>query len=337
MKNWNDDDGTRQCSSTEDFMAAAQVCDALGIHLHTANFAQEYREQVFEHFLTEHRNGRTPNPDILCNRFIKFKVFIERANELGADGVATGHYARIRTKQTSADTGKQAHLELLSGIDVDKDQSYFLAGLNETQLKNVLFPVGELSKSEVRRLAKDASLPTHDRPDSTGICFIGERHYQSFLERYLPSKSGPIVDVEGNVLGKHNGTHYYTIGQRRGLGIGGRAQSQELPWYVVEKNHKTNCLVVAQGVNHPALFHRRLCASQINWIGAPPEKFPLRCYAKIRYRSQANSCVVTLSESGHNLEVSFKQPQRAIAPGQSVVFYSDDICLGSAVIDAATN
>jgi tRNA-specific 2-thiouridylase len=340
MKNWDDDDGTEQCTSTEDFMVAARVCDALDIPLHTANFVKEYRERVFEHFLEEHRNGRTPNPDILCNKEIKFELCAQAARDLGADAMATGHYARIHPEPDQSHAKSCKNLRLLKGVDTNKDQSYFLSGLSHKQLENVLFPVGAMPKSQVRQLAKDAGLPTHDRPDSTGICFIGERHYQTFLQRYLPPDPGSIVDLQGNILGQHHGTHYYTIGQRRGLGIGGQAHAEQCPWYVVAKDSKKKYLVVAQGTNHPALFHQGLLATHANWIGSVPDKFPLRCYAKIRYRSEASPCIVSLIESNPNLpnlRVSFDQPQRAITPGQSVVFYEDDVCLGGAVIDTPVN
>lgn len=329
MKNWDDDDGTEQCTSARDLIAAAQVCDALGMPLHTVNFAREYKEHVFAHFLQEHRDGRTPNPDVLCNREIKFQAFAQHAQRLGAKTIATGHYARLRNHQ-----GK---LQLLSATDEHKDQSYFLYALKKQQLQNVLFPIGVLPKSEVRDKARAAGFHNHDRPDSTGICFIGERHFQSFLARYLPKTPGDIVDLDGKHIGRHIGTHYYTLGQRRGLGIGGQKNSDGSPWYVVRKELATNTLVAVQGVNHPALYHHKLRAHQTNWIDMVPDTFPIRCHAKIRYRNRAQSCIIHTQDAGRTLDVCFDQAQRAITPGQSVVFYAREVCLGGAVIDAIVN
>lgn len=321
MKNWNDDDGTEYCTAREDLMDAMQVAHQLGIELHTINFAETYWDNVFEHFLSEYRAGRTPNPDILCNREIKFKAFLDHARELGADMIATGHYARRK------DSDGQTYL--LKGLDPNKDQSYFLHAVSQEALKYTLFPVGELEKPEVRRIAQEYKLATQAKKDSTGICFIGERRFKDFLQRYIPAQPGEIHTLDGQKIGRHSGLMYHTIGQRQGLGIGGVKGASEAPWYVVDKDLENNVLMVAQG-EHPALYKDSLIAGQASWINAAPgESF--RCKAKIRYRQDDQDCQVIIR--GNELEVRFDEPQRAVTPGQSIVFYDGDRCLGGAVIE----
>lgn len=327
MKNWDEDDGTEYCTAKEDLADAQAVCDKLGIRLHTANFAAEYWDNVFEHFLAEYRAGRTPNPDILCNREIKFKVFLQYAELLGADYIATGHYVR-RLDQ-------DGHTWLQKGLDNNKDQSYFLNAVGEAEIAKTLFPVGELEKPEVRRLAEEHDLVTHDKKDSTGICFIGERRFKDFLEQYLPAQPGEMVTLEGQPIGKHQGLMYYTLGQRQGLGIGGVKGYPEEPWFVVAKDLITNRLIVTQGTDHTALYTDTLTASQANWISGTPA-LPMTCKAKTRYRQPDQDCEVTITSEGLLL-VSFTKPQRAVTPGQYVVFYQEDICLGGAVIERSFN
>ncbi|WP_439134578.1 tRNA 2-thiouridine(34) synthase MnmA [Pseudomaricurvus sp.] len=326
MKNWDEDDGTEYCSAKDDLADAEAVCDKLGIKLHTANFAAEYWDNVFEHFLEEYKAGRTPNPDILCNREIKFKVFLEYAEVLGADLIATGHYVR-RGDQNE-------HTHLLKGLDNNKDQSYFLHAVGEQEFSKSLFPVGELDKSVVRQLAEEHDLITHNKKDSTGICFIGERRFKDFLQQYLPAQPGDIVDDHGNIIGKHSGLMYHTIGQRQGLGIGGLKNASDAPWYVAGKNLETNQLIAVQGADHPLLLSPGLDAGQTHWINGEPATQTFRCMAKTRYRQPDQACEVTLKDNGQ-LTVIFDDAQRAITPGQSVVFYQNDICLGGAVIERA--
>lgn len=325
MKNWDEDDGTEYCTARADLADAQAVCDRIGIKLHTANFAAEYWDRVFEHFLAEYSAGRTPNPDILCNKEIKFKAFLDYAVELGADLIATGHYARRRL------TGERA--ELLKGLDPNKDQSYFLHAVNSEQFAKTLFPVGELPKSRVREIARQHELITHDKKDSTGICFIGERRFKDFLQRYLPAQPGEIEDVDGNVIGKHHGLMYHTIGQRQGLGIGGVHGAGDAPWYVVDKDLKRNRLIVAQGTDHPRLYKSALALSSIHWIAGISPDVPLRCKVKTRYRQADQDCLLTQTVSGYRMQ--FDQPQRAITPGQSAVIYLGELCLGGGVIEAA--
>lgn len=324
MKNWDEDDGTEYCTAKADLADAEAVCRKLGIRLHTANFAAEYWDSVFEHFLAEYKAGRTPNPDILCNKEIKFKAFLEYAMHLGADMIATGHYAR------TLDTNGQTWL--MKGLDPNKDQSYFLSAVSEKQLELALFPVGHLPKSEVRALAAQYDFVTHDKKDSTGICFIGERRFRNFLQTYLPARPGNIETPEGKVLGQHQGLMYHTLGQREGLGIGGVKGSDEMPWYVARKNLQRNALVVVQGNEHPLLFSRTLIANQLDWVNGPPQ-LPLHCMAKTRYRQPDQACVVNSNDDG-SLVVSFAEPQRAVTPGQQVVFYQDERCLGGGVIES---
>jgi tRNA-specific 2-thiouridylase len=331
MKNWEEDDDADYCAAAVDLRDAGAVCETLGIKLHTINFSAEYWDRVFQYFLAEYRAGRTPNPDILCNKEIKFRAFLEHAQTLGADKIATGHYARSRLKNNST--------QLLRGLDSNKDQSYFLHALNQHQLSHAMFPIGEFDKPFIRELAKKNNLTTHDKKDSTGICFIGERRFSTFLEKYLPAKPGEIHTVEGINIGRHNGLMYYTLGQRKGLGIGGLKDSDEEPWYVVEKDLINNILIVAQGHNHPAMFHNTLETNQVNWIetrGPDKERIANKLTAKIRYRQSDQNCTL-LKIGDENYKVNFASAQRAITPGQSVVFYQDEVCLGGGVIETMYN
>lgn len=324
MKNWEEDDGTEYCTAKEDLKDAQAVCDKLGIKLHTANFAAEYWDNVFEHFLAEYKAGRTPNPDILCNKEIKFKAFLEYAQALGADYIATGHYTR-----RSADTDCA---QLLKGLDPNKDQSYFLHAVNGKQIAKTLFPVGELPKPEVRRIAQEQGLATYDKKDSTGICFIGERRFKDFLQQYLPAQKGTIVTDEGKVIGEHQGLMYYTIGQRQGIGIGGVKNSAEAPWFVVSKDLVNNRLVIGQGHEHPLMMSRSLYSQKLDWVAGECPTLPLRCKAKTRYRQPDQDCVIY--SEGKGIRVIFDEPQRAVTAGQSAVFYSGDVCLGGGVIES---
>ncbi|MFO7551743.1 MAG: tRNA 2-thiouridine(34) synthase MnmA [Haliea sp.] len=323
MKNWEEDDGTEYCTAKEDYADAQAVADKLDITLHGANFAAEYWDHVFEHFLAEYRAGRTPNPDILCNREIKFRAFLDYAMMLGADCIATGHYARRGECEGKA--------TLLRGLDNNKDQSYFLHAVGHRELAQTLFPIGAIEKPEVRALAQAHGLVTHSKKDSTGICFIGERRFKDFLQQYLPAQPGEIHSLEGELLGRHQGLMYHTIGQRQGLGIGGLANHDDAPWYVVGKDLERNVLLVAQGNNHPALFSSTLQAGQLCWIAGASPALPLRCTAKVRYRQADQECTVTAAEDG--CRVAFDVPQRAVTPGQSVVFYSGERCLGGGIIE----
>lgn len=325
MKNWEEDDTEDYCSAAEDLADAQSVCDNLGIPLHSVNFSAEYWDRVFEYFLAEYKAGRTPNPDIMCNKEIKFKAFLDYAMELGAEYIATGHYARLK------DNGGK--IQLLKGADNNKDQSYFLYTLQQRQLIKSLFPVGELEKPKVRQIAEKAGFTTAKKKDSTGICFIGERKFKDFLQRFLPAQPGDIVTPEDQVIGQHNGLMYYTQGQRQGLGIGGLKESGGEPWFVVDKDLVNNRLVAAQGHNHPLLLKTCLRASQMHWVDgeAPADHF--YCKAKVRYRQQEQPCSVVIKAS--SCEVTFDEAQRAITPGQSVVFYDGKICLGGAIIDSA--
>lgn len=332
MKNWDEDDNTDYCTAKQDFADAQAVSDKLGITLHSANFAAEYWDNVFEHFLAEYKAGRTPNPDILCNREIKFKVFLDYAEILGADYIATGHYTRRREDD-------EGHTYLLKGLDNNKDQSYFLHAVGEKEFAKTLFPVGELEKPEVRRLAEEHDLITHNKKDSTGICFIGERRFKDFLEQYLPAQPGKMQTPDGTFIRDHAGLMYYTIGQRQGLGIGGVKGASEEPWFVAEKDLVNNILIVVQG-EHELLYKTHLSASQMHWInGKAPitdGSNTLRCQAKTRYRQPDQECLVTVGDDG-SITVVFDEKQRAITPGQSVVFYDGEICLGGAVIERAFN
>ncbi|MDF7670082.1 tRNA 2-thiouridine(34) synthase MnmA [Orbaceae bacterium ESL0721] len=324
MKNWEEDDSEEYCSAAADLADAQAVCDKLGIELKTVNFAAEYWDSVFEHFLSEYRAGRTPNPDILCNKEIKFKAFLDYAlDDLNADFIATGHY--VRKRETN---GK---VELLRGVDSNKDQSYFLYTLSEKQIAKALFPVGELEKPQVREIAAKLGLITATKRDSTGICFIGERKFSEFLSRYLPAQTGSIRTVNGEIIGQHQGLMYHTLGQRKGLGIGGRKESDDTPWYVVDKDLIHNELIVAQGHDHPALFSDGLIANQIDWVDRKSVTKPFHCTVKTRYRQADIPCqVIPIDEK--QLKVLFTEPVAAVTPGQSAVFYQDEVCLGGAVI-----
>ncbi|EOW0743162.1 TPA: tRNA 2-thiouridine(34) synthase MnmA [Proteus mirabilis] len=325
MKNWEEDDDTEYCSASADLADAQAVCDKLGIELHTINFAAEYWDNVFEHFLSEYKAGRTPNPDILCNKEIKFKAFLEYAAEdLGADYIATGHYVRRRDID-----GKS---QLLRGVDNNKDQSYFLYTLSHQQIAQSLFPVGEMEKPEVRKIAENLDLATAKKKDSTGICFIGERKFTDFLSRYLPAKPGPIVTVDGETIGEHQGLMYHTLGQRKGLGIGGTKEGSEDPWYVVDKDVANNILIVAQGHEHPRLMSVGLIAQQLHWVAREPITEAFRCTVKTRYRQADIPCTVTPLDDD-KIEVRFDYPVAAVTPGQSAVFYQDEVCLGGGIIE----
>ncbi len=325
MKNWEEDDGTEYCTAMTDLADAQAVCDRIGIPLHTANFAAEYWDNVFEHFLAEYQAGRTPNPDILCNREIKFKAFLDYALAMGADLIATGHYVRRRDREGRS--------ELLKGVDPNKDQSYFLHAVGGEQIGKTLFPVGELEKPEVRAIAERHGLATAKKKDSTGICFIGERRFSDFLRQYLPAQPGDIETTEGSVIGRHHGLMYHTIGQRQGLGIGGLKEAGESPWYVLHKDLERNVLVVGQGNDHPWLFSSALHASHIYWVNPFELDRPRRLTAKVRYRQSDQAC--TLERSADGYRAVFDVPQRAVTPGQSVVFYDGEICLGGGVIESA--
>ncbi|WOX05666.1 tRNA 2-thiouridine(34) synthase MnmA [Microbulbifer pacificus] len=327
MKNWDEDDGTEYCTAKQDLADAEAVCGRLGIKLHTANFAAEYWDNVFEYFLAEYKAGRTPNPDILCNREIKFKVFLEYAEMLGADAIATGHYTRR--------WDENGRTYLLKGLDANKDQSYFLHAVGEAEFARSLFPIGELEKPEVRRIAEENGLITHSKKDSTGICFIGERRFKDFLEQYLPAQPGEMQTPEGEVMGQHSGLMYHTIGQRQGLGIGGVKGAGDQPWYVVGKDLDKNVLIVAQGKHHPLLYSTGLTATQTHWINGTPPASEFRAAAKTRYRQEDQPCLIKVGEDG-NLTIAFDKPQRAVTPGQSVVIYQGEVCLGGAVIEQAT-
>ena len=323
MKNWDEDDTDEFCSAAQDLADAEQICDQLKISLRTVNFSSEYWELVFEYFLAEHRASRTPNPDILCNTEIKFKVFLDYAAELGAQQIATGHYARIG----DTDIAKT----LRTAKDTNKDQTYFLHGLNQRQLKKSIFPLGDLEKTQVRQIAADLNLHIHGKKDSTGICFIGERKFRTFLEQYIDVHPGNIVDTQGNIIGQHQGITFFTIGQRQGLGIGGITSASEDPWYVVDKRIQSNELVVAQGSEHPALYSDGLIIENMHWINENPIDSGTTVHAKIRYRQQPQQCHVTrLNEQQWRLQ--FDEAQRAITPGQYAVLYATDMCLGGGVI-----
>jgi tRNA-specific 2-thiouridylase len=331
MKNWEDDDDSGYCSSNVDFVDAAAVADVLGIELEHVNFAAEYKDRVFAEFLREYRAGRTPNPDVLCNAEIKFKAFLDHALRLGAEKIATGHYARVRQR----DALNGGRFELLKGLDPAKDQSYFLHRLTQAQLAKTLFPVGELRKTEVRRLAAEIGLPNAQKKDSTGICFIGERPFRAFLERYLSRESGPMLDERGREVGRHQGLSFYTLGQRQGLGIGGVREGggAHEPWYVAAKELDRNALRVVQGHDHAWLQSTALAADEPSWIaGTPPA--PGRYGAKTRYRQADAACLFEPRVGGFTL--AFDAPQWAVTPGQSAVLYDGEVCLGGGVIAQAT-
>jgi tRNA-specific 2-thiouridylase len=323
MKNWEDDDDDEYCSTREDLVDAVSVAERIGIEVEAVNFAAEYRERVFASFLAEYKAGRTPNPDVLCNAEIKFKAFLDHAVALGAERIATGHYARVEER----DGG----FVLLKGMDPSKDQSYFLHRLNQAQLARTLFPVGHLLKSEVRRIAREAGLPNHAKRDSTGICFIGERPFRAFLERYLAREPGPMVTPEGERVGDHQGLMYYTIGQRQGLGIGGRRDASAQPWYVAGKDLATNTLTVVQGHDHALLLKRKLSADDASWVGGRAPEADGALGAKKRYR-QADSACELRNASAQEFDLDFAAAQWAVTPGQSAVVYRGEVCLGGGVI-----
>lgn len=324
MQNWEEDDRSGPCTTDADRKDAVAVCGRLGIPFHARNFAAAYWDGVFEHFLAEYRAGRTPNPDVLCNREIKFKTFLDEARALGADKIATGHYARVDCMD--------GRYRLLRAVDAAKDQSYFLHALGQRQLAATLFPLGGLEKSRVRELARAAALPTHAKKDSTGICFIGERDFRSFLSHYIPARPGEMRTPSGALIGEHQGVMYYTLGQRNGLGIGGRHGAGGEAWYVVGKDVAANVLYVAQGGENRWLYSRRLQSEAPSWVDDATPSTPFRCTARTRYRQSDQAC--TVSVHGDGLEIRFDEPQRAVTPGQSVVLYDGEVCLGGAVIAA---
>ena len=336
MKNWEDDDDSEYCSSNIDFVDAAAVADVIGIDIQHVNFAAEYKDRVFAEFLREYQGGRTPNPDILCNAEIKFKAFLDHAVALGAEKIATGHYARVREVPSARGT----EFQLLKGLDPSKDQSYFLHRLSAAQLAKTLFPVGELHKTEVRRIASEIGLPNAKKKDSTGICFIGERPFREFLNRYIANAPGPIQDERGRTLGTHVGLSFYTLGQRQGLGIGGvkekgaqRGGGEHTPWFVARKDVARNTLVVVQGHDHPWLLSHHLRADDLSWCSAQAPA-PGRYAAKTRYRQADATCQLDYSPQGELL-LHFDDPQWAVTPGQSAVLYDGEVCLGGGVIASA--
>jgi tRNA-specific 2-thiouridylase len=321
MKNWEQDDSDEYCPAAVDLADAQAVCKQLKIPLHTVNFSQEYWDRVFAHFLSEYEQGRTPNPDVLCNKEIKFNAFLNHALQLGADYIATGHYARVKNGQ------------LLKAKDREKDQTYFLHAVDPEALNKTLFPIGDYLKSQIREFAKDLGLVTHNKKDSTGICFIGEKRFKSFLKEFILAKPGDIKSSEGQHLGRHDGLMYYTFGQRQGLGIGGRQEASEEPWYVVDKDLQSNSLIVAQGNSHPMLYAQGLICSKIHWLVEDyKNNLPLTCYAKTRYRQPEQACMIS-PENDNQHYVMFSNYQRAVTPGQYVVFYDKNLCLGGATIE----
>ncbi len=326
MKNWEADDTDTYCPASQDMADAQAVCDILDIPFTRINFAEQYWEKVFTSFLEAYKAGLTPNPDILCNKEIKFRAFLDYALTRGADAIATGHYARHLEKE-----GRHY---LQKGLDGNKDQSYFLHALSEDQLAKSLFPLGELTKPEVRALASQAGFPNHAKKDSTGICFIGERNFRQFLSEYVPAQPGNIETLAGTRIGQHTGLMFYTIGQRQGLHIGGRHDALEAPWFVAAKDMMRNVLIVVQGTDHPALFADSLIVDDLHWINLPAPTLPLSVQAKTRYRQADQACIIDKMEDGR-YRVDFVTPQRAITPGQSVVFYQGEQCLGGGVIRVA--
>lgn len=324
MKNWEEDGNDHNCAADQDLLDAQSVCLKLGIRLRTINFAQEYWDRVFTYFLEEYKAGRTPNPDILCNREIKFKAFLEHAKSLGCDYIATGHYARRKEEQ--------GEYFLLRSIDQEKDQTYFLYTLGQKQIASSLFPIGDYEKPYVREIATKLSLRNSQKKDSTGICFIGERNFKHFLSQYLPAQPGNIETDEGKIVGKHDGLMYYTLGQRKGIHLGGVKGAKESPWYVVKKDLLRNTLIVAQDHNHPLLLSNCLNAKDLSWVAGHPPKASRTYSAKTRYRQKDAECKITLKDN-NNVFVEFTVPQWAVTPGQSIVFYENEICLGGGVIE----
>ena len=328
MKNWEDDDDDAYCSSRQDWLDAVSVADTIGIDIEAVNFAAEYKDRVFAEFLREYSAGRTPNPDVLCNAEIKFRAFLDHAMHLGADKIATGHYARVRESAQG--------FELLRGLDATKDQSYFLHRLNQAQLSRTLFPVGELPKTEVRRIAAAIGLHNARKKDSTGICFIGERPFRAFLNRYLPTRPGPMKTPDGRTVGEHVGLAFYTLGQRKGIGLGGSRDGSGEPWFVARKDMLSNTLYVAQGHHHPWLLSRALRASNTSWVAGRPPASDQVLSAKTRYRQADNACQIHRMEPG-GFTLTFDTPQWAVTPGQSAVIYAGEVCLGGGVIDEVIN
>ncbi|WP_019119362.1 tRNA 2-thiouridine(34) synthase MnmA [Brevibacillus massiliensis] len=322
MKNWDDTDEFGHCTAEEDFQDVRRVCDQIGIPYYTVNFEKEYMDKVFTYFLDEYRRGRTPNPDVMCNREIKFGELLSKVQKLGGDYIATGHYARVEYEG--------GVYKLLRGVDQNKDQTYFLNALNQDQLSKTMFPIGHLTKQQVREIAERAGLATAKKKDSTGICFIGERNFREFLQHYLPAQPGVIKTVDGQEIGRHDGLMYYTLGQRQGLGIGGIGSGE--PWFVVDKDLEKNELIVAQGATHPRLFSTSLIATGVNWISGNAPQAEFHCTAKFRYR-QPDQGVTVRPLDGDRVEVLFDQPQKAVTPGQAVVFYDGEVCLGGGTID----
>ena len=328
MKNWDEDDEAGYCPAEQDLADAQTVAEQLGITLHKISFSTEYWDRVFAYFLAEYRAGRTPNPDVMCNKEIKFKAFLDYAIGLGADFIATGHYARVDHNEQGS--------RLLKGRDHTKDQSYFLHLLNQSQLARTLFPLGDLKKNQVRELARRLGFVTHDKKDSTGICFIGERKFKDFLQRFLPAQPGDIITDRGDVIGRHDGLMYHTIGQRQGLHIGGIKEGSGEAWYVADKDLVNNRLIVVQGASHPHLFNSSVVLNQLNWIPPSSPTGALRCQAKIRYRQDDQSCILEPMNE-HQWRARFDEPQRAVAPGQSIVFYAEEECLGGGTIEYGTD
>ena len=325
MKNWEEDHNDEYCAAAEDLADAQAVADKLGIYLHTINFAAEYWDNVFEYFLQEYKAGRTPNPDIMCNKEIKFKAFLEfAAEDLGADFIATGHYVQRRYED--------GIWKMIRGKDTNKDQSYFLYTLSHEHIAKTLFPVGDIEKPRVREIAEQQGLVTANKKDSTGICFIGERKFKDFLAQYLPAKPGIIETAEGEEIGHHEGLMYHTLGQRKGLLIGGKKEHGDEPWYVVDKDVARNVLIVGQGTNHPRLFSDGLVASQLHWNDRKGPREAVKLAVKTRYRQEDIACLVEPHSNG-TVTVHFDEPQKAVTPGQSAVFYQDDVCLGGGIID----
>lgn len=328
MKNWDDTDDEGYCTATEDYEDVAKVAEQIGIPYYSVNFEKEYWDRVFEYFLQEYRNGRTPNPDVMCNKEIKFKAFLDYAMGLGADYIAMGHYAQVETDENGV-------VHLLRGKDANKDQTYFLSQLSQAQLKKAMFPLGHLEKPQVRKIAEEAGLATAKKKDSTGVCFIGERDFNEFLANYLPNKPGKMMTLDGRVMGEHMGLMYYTIGQRQGLGIGGTAGTSNEPWFVIGKDQATQTLYVGQGYHHDNLYSEYLEASDIHFTTDNWTEKEFECTAKFRYRQKDINVKVQLDESGTKGKVIFDEPVRAVTPGQAVVFYRGEECLGGGLIGAA--
>lgn len=327
MKNWDDTDENGVCTATEDYKDVAKVAAKIGIPYYSVNFEKEYWDRVFTYFLDEYKKGRTPNPDVICNKEIKFKAFLDYALDLGADYIATGHYAQLNRDE-------DGHMHLMRSVDTNKDQTYFLSQLSTEQLDRVMFPIGDITKPEVRKIAEEAGLATAHKKDSVGICFIGEKNFKNFLGQYLPATPGKMMTVDGDIKGEHAGLMYYTIGQRRGLGIGGDGEDNE-PWFVIGKDLKKNILYVGKGYHNEHLYATHLDASDIHWVNNIDRGQDFHATAKFRYRQVDTGVTVHLSDDGQKVTVEFDDPVRAITPGQAVVFYDGQECLGSAIIDAA--